>query len=118
MCYNYSRRDKCCGKMPVWWNWQTRRTQNPKVAIPCRFDPDYRHQKRNFCFCKSSFFFFIHAEDQSEQSFLTVFTSPVLRAKQFSERTNGKSSVTYGLNFSALTVMLSSVSESTTGSPY
>lgn len=30
--------------MPVWWNWQTRRTQNPKVAIPCRFDPDYRHQ--------------------------------------------------------------------------
>ena len=34
--------------LPVWWNWQTRRTQNPKVAIPCRFDPDYRHQKRRY----------------------------------------------------------------------
>ena len=30
--------------MPVWWNWQTRRTQNPVVAIPCGFDPHYRHQ--------------------------------------------------------------------------
>ena len=32
--------------MPLWWNWQTRWTQNPVVAIPCRFDPDQRHQKR------------------------------------------------------------------------
>ena len=31
--------------MPLWWNWQTRGTQNPVVAIPCRFDPDQRHQK-------------------------------------------------------------------------
>ena len=31
--------------MPVWWNWQTRGTQNPVVAIPYRFDPDHRHQK-------------------------------------------------------------------------
>ena len=30
--------------MPLWWNWQTRGTQNPVVAIPCRFDPDQRHQ--------------------------------------------------------------------------
>ena len=30
-------------KMPLWWNWQTRGTQNPVVAIPCRFDPDQRH---------------------------------------------------------------------------
>ena len=30
---------------PVWWNWQTRRTQNPVVAIPCGFDPRHRHQK-------------------------------------------------------------------------
>ena len=30
--------------MPLWWNWQTRWTQNPVVAIPCRFDPDQRHQ--------------------------------------------------------------------------
>ena len=43
VCYNMFRD---LGHMPVWWNWQTRRTQNPKVAIPCRFDPDYRHQKQ------------------------------------------------------------------------
>ena len=30
---------------PVWWNWQTRGTQNPVVAIPCGFDPHHRHQK-------------------------------------------------------------------------
>ena len=29
---------------PVWWNWQTRWTQNPVVVIPYRFDPDHRHQ--------------------------------------------------------------------------
>ena len=32
--------------MPPWWNWQTRRTQNTVVVIPCRFDSDRRHQKR------------------------------------------------------------------------
>ena len=42
--------------LPVWWNWQTRRTQNPKVAIPCRFDPDYRHQKKNQLFAGSFLF--------------------------------------------------------------
>ena len=31
--------------MPLWWNWQTRWTQNPVVVIPYRFDPDQRHQK-------------------------------------------------------------------------
>lgn len=31
---------------PVWWNWQTRWTQNPVVAIPYRFDPDHRHHDR------------------------------------------------------------------------
>lgn len=33
-------------KMPLWWNWQTRGTQNPVVAIPCRFDPDQRHHNK------------------------------------------------------------------------
>ena len=42
--------------MPLWWNWQTRGTQNPVVAIPCRFDPDQRHHNKNrqvspVCFC-------------------------------------------------------------------
>ena len=32
--------------MPLWWNWQTRGTQNPVVAIPCRFDPDQRHHNK------------------------------------------------------------------------
>ena len=35
--------------VPVWWNWQTRRTQNPVVAIPCGFDPHYRHHVRMDC---------------------------------------------------------------------
>ena len=43
---------------PVWWNWQTRRTQNPMVAIPCRFDPDYRHQKTQRSIRSSVFFSF------------------------------------------------------------
>lgn len=30
--------------MPKWWNWQTRRTQNPVVAIPCGFKSHFRHQ--------------------------------------------------------------------------
>ena len=29
---------------PKWWNWQTRRTQNPMVAIPCGFKSHLRHQ--------------------------------------------------------------------------
>ena len=33
--------------LPLWWNWQTRWTQNPVVVIPYRFDPDQRHQKKN-----------------------------------------------------------------------
>ena len=32
--------------VPVWWNWQTCWTQNPVVAIPYRFDPGHRHQKK------------------------------------------------------------------------
>ena len=37
--------------LPAWWNWQTSRTQNPVVAIPCGFDPRRRHQKEAvYCF--------------------------------------------------------------------
>ena len=51
-----------CGNIlkhsPMWWNWQTRGTQNPVVAIPCGFDPHHRHHLqprklsgfRGFCF--------------------------------------------------------------------
>ena len=31
--------------MPVWWNWQTWWTQNPLVAIPCRFESGHRHHE-------------------------------------------------------------------------
>ena len=41
---------------PVWWNWQTCWTQNPVVAIPCRFDPDHRHQKSRDSFRCLCFF--------------------------------------------------------------
>ena len=46
--------------LPLWWNWQTRRTQNTMVAIPCRFDSDQRHQtriKRTLMESQSSFYF-------------------------------------------------------------
>ena len=42
--------------MPLWWNWQTRGTQNPVVAIPCRFDPDQRHQNNGQGFSLSVIF--------------------------------------------------------------
>ena len=28
----------------MWWNWQTRWTQNPVVVIPCGFDSHHLHQ--------------------------------------------------------------------------
>ena len=43
--------------MPLWWNWQTRGTQNPVVAIPCRFDPDQRHQNNGQGFFLVRYFF-------------------------------------------------------------
>jgi hypothetical protein len=32
--------------MPVWWNWQTRRTQNPVGATPCGFNSHHRHHTK------------------------------------------------------------------------
>ena len=32
--------------MGVWWNWQTRRTQNPMMVTSCGFKSHYPHQKR------------------------------------------------------------------------
>ena len=42
--------------LPLWWNWQTRWTQNPVVVIPYRFDPDQRHQKKTWHFMCQVFF--------------------------------------------------------------
>lgn len=33
----------CFQVMPLWWNWQTRTTQNRVALQPCRFDSDQRH---------------------------------------------------------------------------
>ena len=33
--------------LPKWWNWQTRRTQNPKMATSCGFKSHFRHQKEH-----------------------------------------------------------------------
>ena len=33
--------------LQVWWNWQTRWTQNPVVVIPCGFDSHHLHQTKN-----------------------------------------------------------------------
>ena len=43
---------------PMWWNWQTRGTQNPVVAIPCGFDPHHRHHVRA-SFISLALFFFV-----------------------------------------------------------
>ena len=63
ICYNIDRDSS--HKMPVWWNWQTRRTQNPKVAIPCRFDPDYRHQKKATAVQRTAVVFFLRQVAES-----------------------------------------------------
>ena len=44
--------------LPVWWNWQTWRIQNPLVATPCGFDPRHRHHNdRRFLFQEPAVFF-------------------------------------------------------------
>ena len=52
--------------LPVWWNWQTRRTQNPVVAIPCRFDPDHRHQKKPVNLTIDGFFHFFFTSQNTQ----------------------------------------------------
>ena len=64
--------------MPVWWNWQTRRTQNPVVAIPCRFDPDYRHQEKTDNRLSFSFSF------EREVFFSLIFLFEVISSLLFS----------------------------------
>ena len=43
--------------MPLWWNWQTRWTQNPVVVIPCGFNSHHQHQTRFNIFVKAGFLF-------------------------------------------------------------
>ena len=73
--------------MPVWWNWQTRWTQNPVVVIPYRFDPDHRHQRKNDRFfakvMQSMTFFFLcghFSAFPSKRTTLAFRGSPMLTA--------------------------------------
>ena len=51
--------------VPPWWNWQTRRTQNPVVVIPCRFDSDRRHQQNGGQFLPAVLFI-LEKQDENE----------------------------------------------------
>lgn len=42
----------------MWWNWQTRGTQNPVMVTSCGFDPHHRHHLREKVWCKNQAFFF------------------------------------------------------------
>ena len=41
----YDKLNKLNRSVPVCWNWQTRRTQNPLPATACGFKSHHRHQK-------------------------------------------------------------------------
>ena len=52
-------RREIAADMPEWWNWQTCRTQNPVVAIPCGFDPRFRHQQKDHLSTKTNGLFWM-----------------------------------------------------------
>ena len=58
--------------MPLWWNWQTRGTQNPVVAIPCRFDPDQRHHKNESAFGRFVFYFALPDKNNTNRTFFNL----------------------------------------------
>ena len=49
--FDYIEYNRCVHKMPVCWNWQTRRTQNPLLATACGFKSHHRHQNNRDGFC-------------------------------------------------------------------
>lgn len=46
----------------MWWNWQTRGTQNPVMATSCGFDPHHRHHipRKSDIFFKEIFGFSVN----------------------------------------------------------
>lgn len=46
----------------MWWNWQTRGTQNPVMATSCGFDPHHRHHipRKSDIFFKKIFGFSVN----------------------------------------------------------
>ena len=83
--------------MPVWWNWQTRWTQNPVVVIPYRFDPDHRHQRRErrtftkILQARSSFFNAFLGAFPTKRALLAFRGSPV-NWRSFSKTLQARSS--------------------------
>ena len=52
--------------MQVWWNWQTRWTQNPVVVIPCGFDSHHLHQNKRRR-QKASFLFWYNQRESNPE---------------------------------------------------
>ena len=80
--------------MPLWWNWQTRWTQNPVVAIPYRFDPGQRHQR-----CSHLLHLFLFLRTSSIRIILYAYRQSMSRSINycswskyisFRQQTNGK----------------------------
>ena len=51
--------------MPKWWNWQTRRTQNPMFARTCGFKSHLRHQQKESV---ALFYFFLRWSPSAPRS--------------------------------------------------
>ena len=72
--------------MPLWWNWQTRGTQNPVVAIPCRFDPDQRHHRKDGqgfilvrIFCGAA----VNGDDAAKRKLIVIKNEKIAVVRQF-----------------------------------
>ena len=54
----YDKLNKLNRSVPVCWNWQTRRTQNPLLATACGFESHHRHHRRTLIWIQLGPFFF------------------------------------------------------------
>ena len=48
-------------------------TQNPVVAIPCRFDPDYRHQVKSYILRDQNVAFFVFKQNDTLHAILLAW---------------------------------------------
>ena len=51
----------------VWWNWQTRWTQNPVVVIPCGFNSHHQHHSQRRLNRKVWFTFFLFSKVKRQE---------------------------------------------------
>ena len=72
--------------MPLWWNWQTRGTQNPVVAIPCRFDPDQRHHRKDgqgFILVRLFCGVAVNGDDAAKRELIVIKNEKIAVVRQF-----------------------------------